>query len=31
MIGVTYTMPVGVGNPATQYNLLIDTGVFWTR
>ncbi|KAN0074734.1 Aspartic peptidase domain containing protein [Tylopilus felleus] len=24
--GVTYTMPVGVGNPATQYNLLIDTG-----
>lgn len=24
--GVTYTMQVGVGNPATQYTLLIDTG-----
>ncbi|KAJ8593943.1 acid protease [Rhizopogon salebrosus TDB-379] len=24
--GVTYTMEVGVGNPATQYTLLIDTG-----
>ncbi|KAF9242658.1 acid protease [Melanogaster broomeanus] len=24
--GVTYTMSVGVGNPPTQYNLLIDTG-----
>jgi len=27
---VTYTMSVGVGNPPTQYNLLIDTGQ-WTR
>ncbi|KAI0087775.1 acid protease [Irpex rosettiformis] len=25
--GVTYTASVGVGNPATQYTLLIDTGV----
>ncbi|CAA7262864.1 unnamed protein product [Cyclocybe aegerita] len=24
--GVTYTMPIGVGNPPTQYTLLIDTG-----
>lgn len=24
--GVTYTMQVGVGNPSTQYTLLIDTG-----
>lgn len=24
--GVTYTLPVGVGSPATQYTLLIDTG-----
>ncbi|KAH7909812.1 acid protease [Hygrophoropsis aurantiaca] len=24
--GVTYIMSVGVGSPATQYNLLIDTG-----
>lgn len=24
--GVTYTMSVGVGSPATTYNLLIDTG-----
>jgi hypothetical protein len=24
--GVTYTMQVGVGNPATQFTLLIDTG-----
>ncbi|KAH9480701.1 Polyporopepsin [Psilocybe cubensis] len=24
--GVTYTMSVGVGSPATQYTLLIDTG-----
>lgn len=24
--GVTYTASVGVGSPATQYNLLIDTG-----
>lgn len=24
--GVTYTASVGVGNPATQYTLLIDTG-----
>jgi hypothetical protein len=24
--GVTYTTSVGVGNPPTQYNLLIDTG-----
>ncbi|KAG8214431.1 acid protease [Butyriboletus roseoflavus] len=24
--GVTYTMSVGVGNPPTQYTLLIDTG-----
>jgi hypothetical protein len=24
--GVTYMVPVGVGNPLTQYNLLIDTG-----
>jgi hypothetical protein len=24
--GVTYTMQVGVGNPATPYTLLIDTG-----
>ena len=24
--GVTYTTQVGVGNPATQYTLLIDTG-----
>jgi hypothetical protein len=23
---VTYTMAVGVGSPATQYTLLIDTG-----
>ncbi|KAH0831880.1 acid protease [Lanmaoa asiatica] len=25
-VGVTYTMPVNVGNPPTQYSLLIDTG-----
>jgi hypothetical protein len=25
-VGVTYTLPVGVGSPATQYTLLIDTG-----
>lgn len=27
----TYTMSVGVGKPATQYNLFIDTGGFCTR
>lgn len=26
--GVTYTASVGVGSPATQYRLLIDTGMF---
>jgi hypothetical protein len=26
-IGVTYTMSVGVGQPATDYTLLIDTGI----
>ena len=26
--GVTYTAAVGVGSPATQYTLLIDTGTF---
>ncbi len=26
--GVTYTASVGVGSPATQYTLLIDTGAF---
>lgn len=25
-LGVTYTTSVGVGSPATQYTLLIDTG-----
>ena len=25
--GVTYTASVGVGSPATQYTLLIDTGL----
>jgi hypothetical protein len=29
--GVTYTMEVGVGNPATQYTLLIDTGQWKNR
>lgn len=28
IVGVTYTMSVGVGSPPTQYNLLIDTGKF---
>ena len=26
IVGVTYTLPVGVGQPPTEYTLLIDTG-----
>ena len=28
--GVTYTASVGVGSPATQYTLLIDTGTYYS-